>query len=38
MAQAVYTNCGAKCCQCTGCNPSNYKDGLCPKCQTDVKR
>lgn len=30
--------CGAGCCLCSGCDPSTYKDGLCPSCQKDLKQ
>lgn len=33
MAKAVCVQCGADCCTCWGCDPKQYRDGLCPKCQ-----
>lgn len=32
----VCKRCKAKCCTCQGCNPDNYVDNLCPKCQKDA--
>ena len=37
MARVKCKKCGAECCTCWGCQPSTYVDGLCPKCQTEVK-
>lgn len=37
MAQAVCKKCGGVCCTCTGCNPKEYVNGLCPSCQKELK-
>lgn len=35
MARAKCTKCGAECCTCWGCDPKQYVNGLCPKCQRE---